>query len=268
MSGEAVGKHRSAAEDAIASGDPSAIKRLYVELGDDLWSQHGDDPSQMPLFSLQGTHPVVAAELAGVGGTLLDAGCGPNPALSIALAADERRTVVSLDIGHGTVRSALAVAGERGVQLIGVVGDVEALPFRSRAFDGIACDDTIEHLPDDAAGARELTRVAVADAPIAIATPNRRSLGILRRKFVDRIRGRRHPASAYFVSNSHLREYTWRELESLTRPVLDVWTRRGVPFDGRGLNRSLVRVASWLVTRGPFRAVSPMIVLVGRPRRR
>ena len=139
MSGDAVGKHRSAAEDAIASGDPKAIKRLYVELGDDLWSQHGDDPSEMPLFSMSGTHPVVAAELAGVRGMLLDVGCGPNPALSIALASETSRVVVSLDIGHGTVRSALAVARERGVDLLGVVGDVEALPFRSEVFDAIAC---------------------------------------------------------------------------------------------------------------------------------
>lgn len=267
MSGEAVGKHRTAADDAIASGDPDAIKRLYVDLGDDLWSQHGEDPSQMPLFSLAGTHPVVAAELADVRGAILDAGCGPNPALSIALADDTRRSVVSLDIGHGTVRSALAVAAQRDVRLLGIVGDVEALPFRSGAFDGIACDDTIEHLPDDTAGATELARVAKTEAPIAIATPNRRSLGVLRRKVADRVRGRRRPASDYFVSNSHLREYTWRELEDLTDRVIEPETRRGVPFDGRGLDPRAVRFASWMVTRGPFRAVSPMIVLVGRPRR-
>ena len=110
--------------------------------------------------------------------------------------------------------------------------------------------------------------MAVDGAPIAVATPNRRSLGVLRRKLADRVRGRRRPDSDYFVSNSHLREYTWHELETLTAPTLVVTNRRGVPFEGRRLNRTLVCVASWLVTRGPFRAVSPMIVLVGRPRHR
>lgn len=259
-------RHRAKAVTTLARGEPSAIKQLYVELGDDLWEAHGGDPDSVPLFSLKGTHPVVADELARASGIVLDAGCGANPALSIALARAAQRVVVSLDIGLGTVRSALAVGAGRGVQLLGVVGDVEALPFRAGAFDGVACDDTIEHLPDDASGALELARVARRGAIVVIATPNRHSLGVMRLKVRDVLRGRRQPASAYFVSKSHLREYTWGELERLVDPVLREEARRGVPFEGNRTRPAFARAASWFVTRRPFHRVSPMIVLVTTPR--
>jgi SAM-dependent methyltransferase len=266
MNGGPLDRHRADATEVLAGGEAAEIKRLYVDLGDDLWEAHAGDPEAVPLFSLAGTHPVVADALSHVHGVVLDAGCGPNPALSIALASGPRRAV-SLDIGLGTVRSALAVARARGVELLGVVGDVEALPFRSGAFAAVACDDTIEHLPDDRAGVAELARVVSPGSPVVIATPNRRSLGILRLKAMDRLRGRRKPAAAYFVSNSHLREYTWHELGDLVAPVLKVEERRGVTFDGRRAPALLVRIANPLVVRWPFRGLSPMLVLLTTSRR-
>lgn len=265
MGDDAVERHRSQAAEVVASGDPAAIKALYVDLGDDLWARHGDAPETAPLFSLAGTHPVVAAEFDGGNGTVLDAGCGPYPALSIALARGDR-TVVALDIGLGTVRSALGVAAARDVTLLGVVGDVEALPFRTGAFAGVACDDTIEHLPDDRAGADELVRVCAPDALLVVATPNRHSLGVLRRKLGDRLRGRRHPDRHYFVSDSHLREYTWRELETLVGPLATTVAHRGVPFDARRSHAGVAAAVNWLVTKPVLRRWSPMIVLALRPR--
>jgi SAM-dependent methyltransferase len=267
VAGDPLHRHRSDAPKVLAEGDPAAIKRLYIDLGDGVWEEHRGDPEAVPLFSLAGTHPVVAGALADVRGTVLDAGCGPNPALSIALARAADRVTVSLDIGHGTVRSAVTAAAGRGVTLRGVVGDVEALPFRDGAFDGVACDDTIEHLPDDARGAAELARVARSGAPVVIATPNRRSLTILRDKARDTLRRRRRPASDYFVSNSHLREYTWRELETLISPVLRRRHRRGVPFEANRARASVARVVNWAVQRPPLRAVSPMLVVVAEPER-
>jgi SAM-dependent methyltransferase len=267
VSGDPLDRHRSDAPRVLAEGDPAAIKRLYIDLGDGVWEEHRGDPEAVPLFSLAGTHPVVARELEAVRGTVLDAGCGPNPALSIALARRGGGATVSLDIGLGTVRSAVTAAAGRGVVLLGVVGDVEALPFRAGAFAGVACDDTIEHLPDDARGAAELARVARTGAPVVIATPNRRSLTILRDKLRDTVRRRRGPASDYFVSNSHLREYTWRELDALISPVLRRRHRRGVPFEANRARASVARVVNWAVQRPPLRAVSPMLVVVAEPER-
>lgn len=258
MAHDPVDKHRQSADEALASGDPHAIKRLYVDLGDDLWEAHQHDPESAPLFSYVGTHRVVAAALASVNGLLLDAGCGPNPALSIELAQVPGRTVVALDIGLGTVRSARALGAARGVQLLAVVGDVERLPFRDEVFDGVACDDTIEHLPDDARGASELARVARPGALVVVATPNRHSLKVLAKKMHDRVRGHRHPASHYFVSNSHIREYTWGEARRLLDPVLAYVDRHCVPFEarsgkGRVVNRLLRLPGLW--------RVAPMIVV-------
>lgn len=262
-----VQKHRADAAATIASGDPRAIKQLYVDLGDDLWQRHADDPDQLPLFSLAGTHQVVANAFEGSEGTFLDAGCGPNPALSVTLARPPGRRVVALDISEGTVRGAVAVGRRRGVELTGVVADVEQLPFRSGAIDAVACDDTIEHLPNDVAGVSELFRVARPGALVVIATPNRWSLGVIRRRAFDLMRGQRHAPSHYFVSKSHLREYTTGECSQLISPIARIEARRGVPFMGHGISPTLTRVVNWFVTRPPMRRLGPMIVLVARTSR-
>ena len=75
--------------------------------------------------------------------------------------------------------------------MLGVVGDVERLPFRSHAFDALVCDDTIEHLPDDRRGVSELASVVRPGGMLVIATPNRYSLQIVWRKLRDRLASRR-----------------------------------------------------------------------------
>ena len=40
-----------------------------------------------------------------------------------------------------------------------VVGDMTKMPFRTAAFDGVTTGETLEHLDDDAAAAREIARV-------------------------------------------------------------------------------------------------------------
>jgi len=251
-------RHRRAADRAVAAGSADDIKQLYVDLGADWWAAHAEDLDSIPVLSLPETQPVVLGELTGVYGRLLDAGCGPNPAVSVALARTPNRTVVSLDIGWGAVRIAREVGRREGVSLLGVVGDVEALPFRAASFDGVACDDTIEHLPDDAAGVAEIARVAGVGAPVVLATPNRHCLTIIRSKAHDRARGRRRPASAYFLSNSHLREYTWGEFERLIAPRFAVQARSAVGWEPRSWRRRLVNRA---INVGPLRRVSQMIVV-------
>jgi SAM-dependent methyltransferase len=247
--------------EVLPSGDPARIKALYTELGELLADAHGDDLGGAPVLSLAETSGVVAALLDGVVGLVLDAGCGPNPALAIRL-VDPKRVVVALDIGFGTVRLACAVAEKAGARLEGVVGDLEALPFRSDAFAGCACDDTIEHLPDDGMGVTELARVVAPGGRVVIATPNRRSLAVVVAKARDRLARRRRPSSAYFQATSHLREYTWPDLEGLIRPALRVRTRAGVGWSGGWVHR----LATLLTSRGPGRRLSRMVVVAAEPR--
>ncbi|MBA2496377.1 MAG: class I SAM-dependent methyltransferase [Acidimicrobiia bacterium] len=260
MAVDPLANHHEAAARVMPGRDPHAIKRMYVDLGADWWEAHADDLDAVPALSLPETLPVVAGLLEGVRGLLLDAGCGPNPMVSCALVATGGSDVVALDIGLGTVRTACAIGVRRGVRLRGVVGDVERLPFRAGAFDGVACDDTVEHLPDDGAGVGELLRVARRGAPVVVATPNRHNAYILRARLRDRLRGRRHPLEHYFVSSSHLREYTWPEVECLVGARTVVRARVGCGWE-RTSTRATARLASWLVRRSAARRFSSMIVV-------
>jgi len=52
-----------------------------------------------------------------------------------------------------------------------VVGDMARLPFRDAAFDAITSGETLEHLDDDRAAARELARVARSGARCVVTVP-------------------------------------------------------------------------------------------------
>lgn len=166
--------------------------------------------------------------------------------------------MVGMDMGVGTVRLARAVATQNGVSFLGVVGDLEQLPFRDAAFDGGVCDDTIEHVPADDRAVAELGRVLKRGGRLVLATPSRHSILVLKAKLLDRLRGRRKPDAAYFVSNSHLREYTWREFVDLVEPVFRIRRRAGVGWDDAGWKRKLLnRVMGMRAGRG----LGQMIVL-------
>ena len=256
-------RHAEQVRHAIDRGDPREIKQLYVDMGTLLEASYGDDAAHTPLLSLSETVPVVAALLDGVDGVLLDAGCGPHPAASIALAREHpSRTIVAVDLGVGTVRLARARAKVDGVAVVGVVGDLEALPFRDGAIAGVVSDDTIEHVPDDRRAVAELARVTRRGAPIVIATPNRRSASVLARKLRDRLQGRRRPASSYFAAESHLREYTWRELDALVVGSAVIDRRATVGWSGGGVRKAL----TMLTGLGPLQRFGRMLVVRLRSR--
>lgn len=226
----AFARHRDEVARALASGDADTIRGIYKSLGDDLAEAVGAD-GDGPALSYPETPDAVAGLLRGTTGPLLDAGCGPNPQASIRSAGDGR-LVVGMDIGHGMVRLARECAGRAGVDFVGVVADLERLPFRDGVFGAVVCDDTIEHVPDDRAGLAELGRVTRVGGRIALATPNRVRLDVVMARLRDRRRGRRRPDRAYYAAESHLREYTWGSLERLLPSSLRVVRRGQVPWSG------------------------------------
>ncbi len=257
-------QHSAEVEDALRSGEAANIKRLYVDLGSHLEAAYGADLDAVPQLSLPETPGAVVRLLTGVRGLVLDAGCGPDPAASVAVAdAEPGRRLVALDLGEGTVQLARARAARVGVELAVIVGDLEALPFRAGAFQGVICDDTIEHVPDDTTGIAELCRVTDVGGSIALATPNRRSASVLRQKGRDRLRRRQRKASDYFVAESHLREYTWAELGTLVTPHARILQRETVGWSPRLVARpALARPLS-----GPFlRRFDRMLVVLLTPR--
>lgn len=263
-SADPLARHRAATGAALAAGDAASVKQLYADLGADwLDATAAAGLDGVPVLSAPETRPVVVGALAERRGLVLDAGCGPNPAVAAALAADPGRRVVALDIGWGTVATARAVAGQAGATLLGVVGDVERLPFRGGAFAALVCDDTIEHLPDDATGAAELARVLAPGGTALIATPNRWSLSVLAAKLRDRWHGRRRLPSAYYAAESHLREYTWAELDRLLAPRFGPRRRHPVGWTGGRKRRLATRVVQLPV----LWRLSQMIVVEAEPRR-
>jgi SAM-dependent methyltransferase len=255
--------HRQQVAAVLPTGDTQAIKSLYVALGADLEAAAADDLGSVPLLSFPETAAVVSTLLGGVEGTLLDAGCGPQPALSLLLGSSPGRHVVAVDIGEGMVRLARAVAAGRGVRLSPVVGDLESLPFRAGAFAGIACDDTIEHVPDDRAAVGELARVLAPAGRLVLATPNRVSAQVLVRRTRDALRRRRLPASAYYAATSHLREYSWRDLERLVAGAFHVRERASVPWSGGRKHR----MATWITGYPGARRLGRMVVVALEKRR-
>lgn len=67
----------------------------------------------------------------------------------------------------------MTAAGEapRGTTWATVNGDGTALPFPDETFDHIICSEVMEHIPDDEAAARELTRVLRPGGTLAVTVP-------------------------------------------------------------------------------------------------
>jgi SAM-dependent methyltransferase len=90
----------------------------------------------------------------------------------LAMLPPERGTVLEIGARHGFVTKALAYHFDAvtaldlekpGLQLdrvIAVQGDVRNLEFADNSFDCVVCSEVLEHVPEMAAAAREIIRVA------------------------------------------------------------------------------------------------------------
>ncbi|MBV9120597.1 MAG: methyltransferase domain-containing protein [Chloroflexi bacterium] len=102
--------------------------------------------------------------------TVLDAGCGTGRALPILRrAVGIRGRVIGLD----ATPEMLAEAARRGRGAAAglVLGDGNHLPFRTPAFGAILSAGYVPHLDSPQVGLRELARVAIGGARLAIFHP-------------------------------------------------------------------------------------------------
>ncbi|MBM3310013.1 MAG: class I SAM-dependent methyltransferase [Candidatus Aminicenantes bacterium] len=74
---------------------------------------------------------------------------------------------VSTDLDMTNLRSSQALLGTNLVRM-----GVPALPFRSRAFDGVVCLDYLEHVEDDEGTLAEIRRVLKPGGTLLLITPH------------------------------------------------------------------------------------------------
>ena len=126
-------------------------------------------PDDTPVFT------AAVGELAlRPGGRALDAGCGTGravPLLREAVGPDG--TVVGLDLTPEMLREAVAL-GRRAYGAL-VEADSVRLPLATGAFDAVLASGLVHHLPDPAAGLRELARVTRPAGRLALFHPRGRA---------------------------------------------------------------------------------------------
>jgi len=103
------------------------------------------------------------------GSPVLDCGIGTG-AFSLALvdALTVKPNVCGVDLSPEMVREAGRLLDSRGVRGQVRCGDVRKLPFAENTFDLVISAHMLDHLPDPAAGLREMVRVLRPGAPLLL----------------------------------------------------------------------------------------------------
>lgn len=131
----------------------------------ELW---GAAPEEWAEYNEPTGAPLYEAGLDALGATtgtrLLDAGCGAG--LALQLAARRGATVAGFDASAGL----LSVARTRVPDADLRQGDLEALPWDDGTFDAVAAFNSVQYAGDPVAALREIRRVAIAGAPVVVAS--------------------------------------------------------------------------------------------------
>ena len=95
------------------------------------------------------------------GESILDLGCGRGEdTIEAARLAGPEGMAVGLDLTEAMIEKAIALATRKGVRnALFAQGDIEKLPFRDKAFDGVMSNCVINHAKDKGRVYREIQRV-------------------------------------------------------------------------------------------------------------
>jgi len=107
---------------------------------------------------------------------ILDAGCGTGP-YTAHLAKRQNNKVYAIDISFEIIKQTkIRIKNENNQDESNMVNaNLEKLPFKNEAFEGIVCSQVIEHLLKDMDGFDELQRVLKKDGLMVFSTDNKRN---------------------------------------------------------------------------------------------
>lgn len=122
---------------------------------------------QTPRYDLPG---IVAEQLSGVHGRVVDVGCGNGKFIQRLRADRPDLDLLGLDIAPGML------AGVPGPV---AVADATRLPLATQSVDAALALHMLYHVPDIPQAVRELSRVVVGDGPAIVSTNSDRDKGEL-----------------------------------------------------------------------------------------
>lgn len=113
-------------------------------------------------------------ELDGSPVDLLDCGCGTG-FFTRQYARLPGVTATGLDLDGSLLSAARELAGQEGLSIGFIQGDITELPFADNSFDAVASDILLEIFPDKTVPIRELVRVCRPGGRVLCMEPNYRS---------------------------------------------------------------------------------------------
>lgn len=113
---------------------------------------------------------------------VLDAGCGPG---TFGMILAETNRVVGVDISRRSVVIANRRTRKAGVRFVGLVGDLELLPFRDGTFDVCFGGWVLHHFSDVGPIVHELKRVLKPDGVLALVEPNEANIVVRFSRFLE-----------------------------------------------------------------------------------
>ncbi|WP_406864864.1 methyltransferase domain-containing protein [Streptomyces sp. HUAS MG47] len=144
------------------SDDPKDVQEFFGVRAAGWDARFPDDgPAYAAAVAELGLHP---------GDSVLDAGCGTGRALTpLREAVGPQGSVIGADLTAEMLAAAVAAGRDEGVQLVRT--DVTRLPVRTGALNAVFGAGLISHLPDPAAGLRELARTVRPGGRLALFHP-------------------------------------------------------------------------------------------------
>lgn len=182
--------------------------------------QKHQNPNQLQQLLINRFHDKVAALIRTTRvDSLLDAGSGEGFLLRHLRQADLPLNYIGADIDF----EALAWARrEMGEAFSGHVSDIHHLPYADNSVPLVLCLEVLEHIPDSAAGLRELARVSADYLILSVPhEPFFRGANFLRGKHI-----------ANFGNDpEHLHNYSGRAFRGLVSGVVDIaWHGYSFPW--------------------------------------